>query len=174
MSGTKRAFMDIHGTQLCHADFEGDGPLAVLLHGLGGRGSEWYSTARWLRETRHVIALDQRGHGASAKGLADYTRDAFVNDGISVIERLDLGPALLIGQAMGGLNAFLTATRRPDLVAALIVAEAAPDRNSSAPGNMRNWVESWPLPFPTLADASLLRRRHAVRADVDRDPRRAR
>lgn len=149
----RRLFLDVDSVRLCCMDFGGEGPAVLLVHGLAGRGNEWRSTAEWLRRAHRVFALDQRGHGQSEKPTGDYSRDAYVRDLIGVIERLQPRPALLIGQSMGGINAFLAAARRPDLVRGLIAVEASPAANPSAQRNARTWLEGWPLPFPTLADA---------------------
>lgn len=153
-SNIERLFLDVNGTRLCCVDFGGEGPPALLLHGLAGRASEWRSTASWLSRSHRVLALDQRGHGMSAKDLRDYSRGAYVDDVVAVIQRLGLGPVLLVGQSMGGLNAFLAAARRPDLVRALVVVEASPGGpDPKVPERVGAWLDSWPVPFPTLADA---------------------
>jgi pimeloyl-ACP methyl ester carboxylesterase len=145
--------LSVNGVRLCCVDFGGDGPSTLLLHGLAGRGNEWHDTATWLTQHGHVFALDQRGHGRSAKGLDDYSHDAYVADAVAVIERLQLAPTLLIGQSMGGLNAFLVAARHPDLLRALIVVEVRPSQNPAAQRDIERWLNSWPLPFPSLTHA---------------------
>lgn len=152
----KRLFLDVQSVQrvrLCCVDFGGEGQPVLLLHGLAGRASEWRETAGWLAQTHHVFALDQRGHGMSDKALADYSRDAYVNDVVSVIEQLHLSSVILIGQSMGGQNAFLVAAHRPELVRGLIVVEARAGANPSVQRSVGKWLDSWPVPFPTLADA---------------------
>ena len=149
----KRLYLEGTGLQLCCVDFGGDGSPVLLLHGLAGRAAEWRNTASWLTTTHHVFALDQRGHGMSDRAPDDFSRDAYVSDVIRVMESLALGPAILIGQSMGGLNAFLAAARRPELVRALIVAEASPAESPRVQQGVQDWLSSWPLPFPTLADA---------------------
>ncbi|MBQ0988305.1 alpha/beta hydrolase [Streptomyces sp. F63] len=132
----------------------GTAPGVLLLHGLMGRASHWAETSRWLSARHHAVALDQRGHGRSEKPSAGpYTREAYVADAEAVLERLELGPAVLVGHAMGALTAWQLAARRPDLVRALVVC----DMRASALGarSQREWEEwfaSWPLPFATLAD----------------------
>ncbi len=148
-----RRYLDVAGTHLCCVEFGGEGTPVLLLHGLAGRGNEWWTTARWLVEAHHVIALDQRGHGRSDKALHDFSRDANVRDVIGVLEQLTARPSILIGQSLGGLNAFLVAARRPDLVQGLIVVEATPSRDPQAQARVRDWLASWPVPFPTLAHA---------------------
>ena len=68
-----------------------------------------------------------------------------------MIEQLNLGPVILIGQSLGGNLAFLVAARRPDLVHGLVVAEASPeaDPEGIAAEGMRRWLEGWPTPFPS-------------------------
>lgn len=153
MITSTRRYLKVGGVRLCCVDFGGDGPPVLLLHGLAGRGLEWRESASWLREHYHVYALDQRGHGMSDKGLNDYSRGAYVNDVIGVIERLQVQSVLLIGQSMGGQNAYLVASRRPDLVRGLIVVEAKVSPNPNVQEMIRKWLRGWPLPFPSLADA---------------------
>lgn len=153
MPTSQRLYLRSQNIRLCCVDFGGKGSPLLLLHGLAGRANEWHTTAQWLTQHGHVFALDQRGHGMSQKGLADYSREAYVNDVITVIEHLRFAPVLLIGQSMGGQNAFLVAARRPELVRALIVVEAMPDPNPSAQEAVSRWLDSWPLPFASLAEA---------------------
>ena len=153
MSPIKRLYLEGAGPRLCCVDFGGDGSPILLVHGLGGRAAEWWNTASWLTTTHRVFALDQRGHGRSDKALGDFSRDAYVADVIRVVEWLAVAPAILLGQSMGGLNAFLAAARHPELVRALIVAEATPNRSPNVQQGVQAWLSSWPLPFPTLADA---------------------
>ncbi|MEU0986368.1 alpha/beta hydrolase [Streptomyces sp. NPDC005953] len=136
------------------ADESAPAPGVLLLHGLMGRASHWASTARWLAERHRAIALDQRGHGRSDKPAeGPYTREAYAADAEAAIEQLGVAPVVLIGHAMGALTAWQVATRRPDLVKALIIC----DMRASALGaaSQREWDEwfrAWPVPFATLAD----------------------
>src|SRR5579875_2376901 len=54
---------------------------------------------------------------------------------------------------MGGQNAFLVASRRPEKVRTLIVVEAGITPRPTAQQQVSQWLDSWPVPFPTLADA---------------------
>jgi pimeloyl-ACP methyl ester carboxylesterase len=129
-------------------------PGVLLLHGLMGRASHWAGTARWLSERHRAVALDQRGHGHSAKPAAGpYDREAFIADAEAAIVQLGLAPAVLIGHSMGALTARQLAARRPDLVRGLVIC----DMRASALGvasqrEYEDWFRSWPVPFATLAD----------------------
>src|SRR4029453_8525681 len=126
-------------------DFGGDGPGALLLHGLAGTGVEWEDTATWLTDTHRVVALDQRGHGRSERRPEDVTPTAFVADALATVESLGLAPAILVGQSLGGLIAFLAASERPDLVSALVVVEATPTREGpEVAEQLAGYFGSWP------------------------------
>jgi pimeloyl-ACP methyl ester carboxylesterase len=141
------------GARLYAADYGGSGPAVLLLHGLAGHAREWDSTAGWLSEAHRVVALEARGHGRSERTPADVTPEAFVLDAALWIERLELAPAVAIGQSLGGLTALLLAARRPGLVRALVVAEATPARDGGGVEIVRRWLATWPLPFPSREEA---------------------
>jgi pimeloyl-ACP methyl ester carboxylesterase len=163
----ERTIRSWDGTELCCIDFGGDGPPVLLLHGLCGRGVEWRETASWLTSTHRVLALDQRAHGRSAKGVGDLSPAAFVNDAAATIESLAREPAIVIGQSMGGAVAYRLAATRPDLIRALVVVEAQAwdDRDAPRP-SIDAWLRSWPIPFASLADARSWLRSQGLVADV--------
>ena len=131
-------------------DFGGEGPGVLLLHGLAGTALEWEETAAWLRESHRVVGLDQRGHGRSERRPEDVTPPAFVGDALAAVESLGLAPAILVGQSLGGLIAFLAASERPELVSALVVVEATPTREEpEVAQQIADYFDSWPLPFPS-------------------------
>lgn len=137
-------------------DFGGSGPAALLLHGLAGHAGEWRATASWLSERRRVIALDLRAHGHSTTDPQDVSPDAHAEDVGWVAEQLaGGGPLSLIGQSLGANLAILVASRRPDLVRELVVAEGYPDADPrrEASASIERRLGSWPLPFPSRADA---------------------
>jgi pimeloyl-ACP methyl ester carboxylesterase len=141
------------GVRLAALDFGGDGVPALLLHGLAGYAGEWADTARWLTARCRVVALDARGHGGSERSPADVSRAAHVADAAFAIERLELGPAVVVGQSLGGQTALLLAARRPDLVRGLVLADAGPagvGDERAVEANVADLVAAlgrWPVPF---------------------------
>jgi pimeloyl-ACP methyl ester carboxylesterase len=73
-----------------------------------------------------VITHDYRGTGRSSKPAAQYLCDDFVDDAVAILEKLNTGPAILLGHSMGGRVAMLMALKYPDLVNKLIVASSGP------------------------------------------------
>lgn len=145
-------------TQLAWRDFGGTGPSAVLLHGLAGHASEWEDTAAWLTEDWRVVALDQRGHGRSERSPKDVSREAHEADVVALIEELNAGPVLLVGQSLGGHLALLVAARHPRLVRGLVVVEASPVGGDPVAARdtvakVGAWLRAWPVPFADRAAA---------------------
>jgi pimeloyl-ACP methyl ester carboxylesterase len=131
-----------------------EAPPVVLLHGLAGFAAEWADTASWLSHRHRVVAPEQRGHGRSERVSGDMSRSAFTGDVEMWIEQLGMAPAMVVGQSLGGHTAFLLASKRPDLVRGLVVAEATPDADTGAQEVVRGWLESWPVPFASTSEAA--------------------
>ncbi|MFE5560217.1 alpha/beta fold hydrolase [Streptomyces sp. NPDC056544] len=140
--------------RLCCRDWGGSGPPVVLLHGLAGHAGEWDATARPLSTRYRVVAIDQRGHGASERRPRDLSRAAYVADVVAVVDQLDLQRPVLVGQSMGGNTAMLTAAAHPELIRALVLVEAGPGgSNPNVPAEIGGWLDSWPMPFPSREGA---------------------
>jgi pimeloyl-ACP methyl ester carboxylesterase len=100
-------------------------PPLVLLHGLGGGRWAWDANVPGLSATRRVVAVDLPGHGESDKPPIDYRMPTFAKHVSALVGTLALGPAVLVGNSMGGLVALETALLAPERVAALVLANAA-------------------------------------------------
>ena len=108
----------------------GQGPPAVVLHGLFGSGTNWRTIARRLGARLECHLVDQRNHGRSqhARGMAypELARDVLAYLDARGIER-----AGLIGHSMGGKTAMFLALLAPRRVRWLVVADIAPARSPS-------------------------------------------
>ncbi|MES9510347.1 alpha/beta hydrolase [Streptomyces sp. NPDC000609] len=143
------------GVRLACRDRRGPGQPLVLLHGLAGHAGEWEPLARHLSSRHRVVAVDQRGHGASERRPRDVSRAAYVADVIAVVDQLELRQPVLVGQSLGGHTAMLTAAAHPGLVRALVLIEAGPGGpNPNGPADIGGWLDSWPTPFPSYEAAA--------------------
>jgi len=99
------------------------GEAVVLIHGLGGCWQAWRFQQRFLEELGgvRVVALDLRGHGGSSKPHSPFTIEEMADDVAALMERLSLGPSLVVGHSLGGMVSFCLAAVRPDLVKRLII-----------------------------------------------------
>jgi pimeloyl-ACP methyl ester carboxylesterase len=126
----------------------------VLLHGLAGHMGEWDPIAQRLSPRYRIVAVDQRGHGASERHPRDVSRAAFVADVIAVAHQLALRQPVLVGQSLGGHTAMLTAAAHPELVRGLVLIEAGPGgSHPSDPVKIGQWLDSWHTPFPSRENA---------------------
>ncbi|MFD0277001.1 alpha/beta fold hydrolase [Kitasatospora sp. NPDC127111] len=142
------------GVRLACRDSGGPGTPLVLLHGLAGHAGEWDAVAGALSARHRVVAVDQRGHGASERHPRDVSRAAYVADVVAVIEQLGLDRPVLVGQSYGGHAAMLTAAAHPALVSRLVLVEAGPaGSDPETLAGIAGWFDGWPTPFPTRAAA---------------------
>lgn len=139
------------GVRLAYLATGTEGFPVVFLHGAMGRGACWQHVMHALVPGYRGIALDQRGHGRSDKPSSGYDREHYVADLECAVADLGLTQFALVGHSTGGLNAWVYAARHPEQVRALVIEDqyALPKPDSVA--GWRQWLSSWPLPFPTLA-----------------------
>lgn len=116
----------------------GKGDPLVILHGLFGSKRNWWSIARQLADTRHVVVVDLRNHGTSPwDPVHDYP--ALAADVARLVETRLGGRAAVIGHSMGGKAAMMLALERPELVERLVVVDIAPTRS---PGNSADILQA--------------------------------
>ena len=93
-------------------------PPILFLHGGAITARTWDVVCLGLRDAHRCLALDQRGHGDSEwSPVLDYAPEAHGRDIDGVLDAFGIARAVLVGQSMGGLNAFVYATTRPERVA---------------------------------------------------------
>lgn len=106
---------------------EGEGEPILLIHGFGSSkevnwvGPGWVSTL--TRAGRRVIAIDNRGHGASGK-LYDaeaYHPALMAGDALALLDHLGLQRADVMGYSMGGRIGAYAALAAPERVRSLIL-----------------------------------------------------
>ena len=81
---------------------EGEGPALLLVSGLGGTAGFWKSNTATLARSHRVIRFDQRGIGASSRGIAPCTIDQLALDCLSVLDAAGVERAVLLGHSTGG------------------------------------------------------------------------
>jgi pimeloyl-ACP methyl ester carboxylesterase len=102
-------------------DVAGEGPLAVLVPGMGDlRATYRFLAPAMVAAGYRVATTDLRGHGDSDATFSAYGDVETAGDLVSLIETLG-GPAVLVGNSMGAGAAAYVAAERPDLVSALVL-----------------------------------------------------
>ena len=119
----KRHAFQHNGLAFSYLDSGGDGPILIALHAHWMEASTFVPFAAALAPEWRVIALDQRGHGSSDH-TATYTRDDYIIDLHALFVHLHLKkPVVLLGNSLGGVNAYQFAAQHPDLVRGIIVED---------------------------------------------------
>ncbi|MGK9148235.1 alpha/beta hydrolase [Plantibacter flavus] len=100
---------------------QGDGPLVVLVPGMGELRSSYRFLAPTLVEAGYRVAsTDLRGHGESDASFTSYGDEATASDILALIEELH-GPAVIVGNSLAAGAAVIAAAEHPDAVAALVL-----------------------------------------------------
>lgn len=97
-----------------------DLPAVLLVHGLASNAQLWTGVGATLAARGHrVVAVDQRGHGLSAKPDDGYDFTTLTADLVAVVEALDLARPVVVGQSWGGNVALELAVRHGERVTAV-------------------------------------------------------
>ena len=126
----------------------------LLLHG-GAAHAHWFdAVATRLAHRRHVVALDQRGHGESAWARPPaYATEDFARDIVDVLDRLGWRSAVLVGHSMGGHNSIACAAWHPDRVRGLAIVDSRPAIPAERLAKMKERGERPPRRRPTMEAA---------------------
>lgn len=106
----------------------GEGPLVILIHGVGLCAEAWGAQFDALSQTCRVIAVDMPGHGAST-ALAPRPELAGFTDTIAAALN---GPAVMVGHSFGAMIALDLAIRHPKLVNGVAALNAIYRRDATA------------------------------------------
>ena len=128
-------------------------PPIVALHALGNSAESWDQVAAVLGEKYRVLALDQRGHGGSAR-TSTCTFELMCDDLLYFANAMNLERFTLLGHSMGGTVSYLFSETFPSRIERLIVEDTPPpfpDKPIEVPTK-----PSDPLPFDWQVVPSIL------------------
>ncbi|NML37724.1 alpha/beta hydrolase [Chitinophaga sp. G-6-1-13] len=123
MTNWKTAVCEANNIQIHYTRTGGGKPPVILLHGLMTNGLCWTGLARTLAHDYDVIMPDARGHGQSSVPDYGYRYEDLANDVAGLIDALRLPAPVLIGHSMGGMTAAVVASRKPDLLRGVVLAD---------------------------------------------------
>lgn len=99
-------------------------PAFLLVHGLASNAWLWNGVARRLSLAGHrVVAIDQRGHGASHDVGHGLDHATLVGDLLAVVDAFDLDRPVVAGQSWGGNVVLDLAHTAPDRVAGAVLVD---------------------------------------------------
>jgi esterase len=131
------------GLALSFLDDGSKGHPLIALHSHWMEGLTYAPLAHALAPHWRVIAPDQRGHGHSDHAPS-YTRDDYLGDLSALYTHLGLEQAVVLGNSLGGANAYQFAARHPERVRAMVIEDIGVVIADDA-----NFVLAWTGIFPT-------------------------
>jgi len=124
MSYWDTAVCETNGINIHYTRTGGNNPPLILLHGLMTNGACcWTGLAHALENEYDVIMPDARGHGMSSVPDFGYRYEDHAYDVAGLIKALRLPAPILLGHSMGGMTAAVVASRKPNLLRGLVLAD---------------------------------------------------
>lgn len=128
LNGAQSSFVEVDGYRIhYYALGPANGPVAVFVHGLGGRSEDWEKLAPYLAKAGYRVYLpDLPGFGQSVKpanfsySVADQAKIVVGFFDALGLKQVDLG-----GWSMGGWIVQLVAAEHPDRVRRLMLFDSA-------------------------------------------------
>lgn len=99
----------------------GSGKPLFLLHGNGESSDYFVNQIEAFSRCFRVIAVDTRGHGKSPRGTVPFTLSQFSDDLKSLMDRLEIARAHILGFSDGGNIALIFALKHPKMVEKLVL-----------------------------------------------------
>jgi pimeloyl-ACP methyl ester carboxylesterase len=114
----------VNGIQL-HTQQMGEGPDAILIHGVTGDLSLWFLSRAVpeLAASHRVTCYDLRGHGYSEVPPDGYTSADHAVDLLVLMDEIGVERARLVGHSFGAVIAAHAAVLAPDRVEALVLSD---------------------------------------------------
>ncbi len=103
----------------------GQGPVVILLHGLGAVKEVWLPSLGALSARYHVYAIDQLGFGRSDKPLLEYEISTWVDFLQAFMQSQNITKATMVGNSLGGWIATEFTVQHPEMVEKLVLVDSA-------------------------------------------------
>lgn len=103
----------------------GEGEPLIILHGLFGSLDNWVTLGKKFAEDFKVYLIDQRNHGNSFHDPS-FSYSAMSEDLYRFMGEMNIEKASIIGHSMGGKTVMEFATKYPDKINKLVIADIGP------------------------------------------------
>ncbi|MGO4772154.1 alpha/beta fold hydrolase [Flavobacterium sp. W22_SRS_FK3] len=111
---------------MLYSKIEGNGKPFIIMHGFLGMSDNWKTLAgQYVEAGFQVHVLDLRNHGRSLHS-DEWSYEVMVQDVFEYCQGNQLKKIDILGHSMGGKVAMLFATKHPEIVDKLIVADIGP------------------------------------------------
>ena len=122
-------YIDTRAGKIAYIESTGISIPIVLIHGNSASKEFMQKQVDGLGKEYKVIALDLPGHGESnnaSNPITDYTLTGYARTVAEIIQKLELGPVVLVGWSLGGHIAMEFMGEYPELLRGVMVISAPP------------------------------------------------
>ena len=122
MTALTTSYVDRPEGRLAYDDNAVDGPLVVAAPGMGDVRHVYRHIRSAMADAGiRFVTMDLRGMGDSSTEWAQLDDAAVASDYLALIDHLDAGPAVVVGNSLSCASAVLAATDEPDKVSGLML-----------------------------------------------------
>jgi pimeloyl-ACP methyl ester carboxylesterase len=115
-------FLTVDGGQVAYDDTGGSGPLVLAIPGMGDLRSEYRLLRPLLQQAGYrIVTMDVRGFGETSARWNDYSAHAVGRDALALIEHLQAGPAIILGNSFAAGSALWAAHDAPARVNGVVL-----------------------------------------------------
>ena len=115
-------FLPVDEGHIAYDDTGGSGPLVLAVPGMGDLRSEYRALRPLLQQAGYrVVTMDVRGHGDTTARWRDYSAHAVGRDALALIDHLNAGPAVILGNSFAAGSALWAAHDAPTKVRAVVL-----------------------------------------------------
>lgn len=100
----------------------GEGPVLVLVSGLGGRGAFWHGLVGELSQHFTTVTYDHLGTGRSSRVEGPFSVAGMAGDLLGLLDEIGADRAALVGHSTGGAILQELALSRPERVDRLVLS----------------------------------------------------
>jgi len=165
-SGTSTAaqtrFLAVDGGRIAYDDTGGNGPLILAIPGMGDLRSEYRLLRPALQSAGYrVVTMDVRGFGQTTARWNDYSAHAVGRDALALLDHLNAGPAVILGNSFAAGSALWAAYDAPARVRGVVLlgpivrdqksswfADLALNIGFAGPWRVWFWTTYWDSLFP--------------------------
>src|ERR1700761_1729222 len=164
---TETRFLTVDGGRIAYDDTGGNGPLVLAIPGMGDLRSEYRMLRPELQRAGYrVVTMDVRGFGETSAQWNDYSAHAVGRDALALIEHLNAGPAIILGNSFAAGSALWAAHDAPARVSGVVLlgpivrdldvpwyARLILKIGFAGPWRVWFWMTYWNSLFPTRKPA---------------------
>ena len=119
---TTTKYLERPGGRIAYDDGGGVGQLVIAAPGMGDTRRVYRHIRSALTDAGlRLVTMDLRGMGESSASWEDLSDEGVASDYLALVQGLDAGPAVLIGNSLSCASAVIAATDAPEMVTRIIL-----------------------------------------------------